>query len=276
MKLGCSTLLYGQYSTSEVLDGVKKAGYDAIELCAIPGMGLHIEPGKSEAEYRALRQQIEDYGLIVESIGASGNDMSDKTADPSVKNRGPGESFLQLMEAAAIVGAPAMTTGSGGKSDDPDDMKMVIETFNMMAEYCHQFGVKISVKPHVGGAVYDTASALEFMSQVDTDAIGLNVDPSHLWRNPVWEAGEDAIPKLAPYLCTARIRDTLSHEQSIGPVDTQIPGGGAMDLKAIMDAYKKVPGLEIVTVEIVGTAGWEFEKMQEVAEKSHAALRPLC
>ena len=266
MKLGCSTLLYGLHSVDDALKGIKKAGYDAIELCAIPGMGLHVEPGKTVAEYRALKQKISDHGLIIESIGASGNDPYDPAPDSK---------FRKLMEAATILGAPALTTGSGGKSDNPDDMKRAAEVFNKLAEFGKSTGVKVSIKPHVGGAVYNTPSSLEFMKLVDTKWIGLNVDPSHLWRGAKWEAGEESIPKLAKHLFTARIRDTLSHDLPIGPVETQVPGGGAMNLKAIMEAYKKVPGLQIVTVEIVGTAKWELNKIQEVVEKSYAALKPL-
>ncbi len=266
MKLGCSTILYGVHSTEDALSGIKKAGYDGIELCAIPGMGLHIEPNKTDEEYRELKKKIDDHGLIVESIGGSGNDPYDP--DPDSK-------FRSLMRAAAIIGAPAITTGSGGKSDNQEDMKRAAEVFNKLAEFGKTVGTRVSIKPHVGGVVYNTPSSLEFMSLVDTKWIGLNVDASHLWRAPKWEAGEESIPKLAKYIFTARIRDTLNHDQPIGPVETQVPGGGAMNLKAIMDAFKKVPGLDIVTVEIVGTAQWELNAIQDVVERTYAALKKL-
>jgi len=267
MKLGCSTILYGLHSVDEALAGIKKAGYDGIELCAIPGMGLHVEPHKSEAEYRALKKKIADHGLVIESIGASGNDPYDASPDGN---------FRSLMRAVAVLGAPALTTGSGGKSDNADDMKRAADAFNDLAKYGKSLGVKVSIKPHVGGVVHNTPSSLEFMKLVDAKWIGLNVDPSHLWRAPKWEAGEESIPKLAPYMFTARIRDTKGHEQPIGPVENQIPGGGAMDLPALMAAFKKVPRLKMVTLEIVGTAKWELGPIREVVEKCHAALRPLC
>jgi sugar phosphate isomerase/epimerase len=266
MKLGCSTILYGVHSVDDALKGIKKAGFEGIELCAIPGMGFHIEPNKTEAEYRELKKKIDGYGLIVESIGGSGNDPYDASPDSN---------FRSLMRAAAIVGAPAITTGSGGKSDDAEDMKRAAEVFNKLAEFGKSVGTKVSIKPHVGGAVYHTPSSLEFMKLVDANWIGLNVDSSHLWRAAKWEAGEDSIPKLAKYIFTGRIRDTLTHDQPIGPVDTQIPGGGAMNLKAIMDAFKKVPGLGMVTVEIVGTAQWELAKIQDAVERTHAVLKGL-
>ncbi len=268
MKLGCSTILYGKQKVDDALVGIKQAGYSAIELCAIPGMGLHVEPGWSEAEYADLKSRIVDRGLAIESIGATGNDPYDSSAESG---------FRRLMEAAAVLGAPALTTGSGGASGNADDMKRAVDNYNDLAEFGSKVGVKVSIKPHVGGVVHNTPSSLEFMSQVDTDWIGLNVDSSHLWRaQPEWEAGEDSIPKLAPYILTARIRDTLTHEPPIGSVETQVPGGGAMDLKAIMCAFSEVPGLSFVTLEIVGTADWDLEQIQERVASSHEVLWPLC
>lgn len=266
MKLGCSTILYGKNSLDDALRGIKKAGYQAIELCSIPGMGFHVETGKSAADYRSLKKKIRGHGLAIESIGASGNDPY----DPS-----PNSKFRQLMAAAAELGAPCLALGSGGKQDSADDMERAIETFNRQAEYGREIGVKISIKPHVGSVVYHTPSAHIFMQQVDSTWVGLNVDASHLWRAPVPEKGEESIPKLAEYIVTGRIRDTLSHERPIGPVETQVPGGGAMNLKGIMDAFKRVPGLKTVTLEIVGTADWPLEKIQDVVERSHRALAPL-
>ncbi len=267
MKLGCSTILFGKHSVDEALEGIKAAGFDGIELTAIPGMGLFVEPGWSDKQYEELRDKIKDHGLMIESIGASGNDPYDSSEDGN---------FRSLMRAAAILQTPFLTTGSGGKADDPDDMKKAVENFNDVAEYGKKVGAKVSIKPHVGGAVYSSPSSLEFMRQVDENWIGLNVDPSHLWRSPKWEAGEDAIPKLADYIFTGRIRDTLNHDQPIGPVETQVPGGGAMDLKACVEAFKNVPSLKIITVEIVGTADWELDMIQDVVQKSHDGLRPYC
>jgi sugar phosphate isomerase/epimerase len=267
MKLGCSTILYGKHSVDDALVGIKKAGFDGIELCAIPGMGFHIDPNMSEAELRELKTKIDNHGLMVESIGGSGNDPYELNDDSN---------FKKLLRAGTIVGAPYVTNGSGGKAGDVDDMNKAVDNFNELAEYCKTVGTKVSIKPHVGGAVHDTETSLAFMKRVDPVWIGLNVDPSHIWRVPKWEIGAEAIPKLTRYIFTGRTRDTLSHEQGIGPVETQIPGGGAMDLKANMEAFKNVLGLKIVTVEIVGTGDWALEDIQAAVEKTHAGLRPYC
>lgn len=266
MKLGLSTLIYGLWSQDDALAGIKKAGFDAIELASIPGMGFHLWPERMDM--KALKRKLDEMGLIVESIGASGNDPYDTN---------PKSRFRELMQAGGELGAIGITTGSGGKSGDAEDMKKAADAFNKLVPDAKRFGIKLSVKPHVGGVVHNSTSSLEFMQLVDTEWVGLNVDPSHLWRaQPDWEAGEEAIPKLADYIVTARIRDTKGHQAAIGPVETQVPGGGEMDLKACMDAFKKVPGIDIVTVEIVGTANWPLEKIQnEVVQPTFDYLKPL-
>ena len=265
MKLGCSTLLYGLHSQDDALAGIKKAGYDAIELTSLENMGFHLWPERTD--HAALRRKVAEMGLVIESIHNGG---SAYVATPSGR-------YKELMDSAAELDVPAVACGSGGKSGDADDMKRAADVLTMWGEYGKSIGVKISIKPHVGSVVHNTPSCLEFIKLVDAKWVGFNVDPSHLWRaEPRWEAGEQSIPKLAPYIVTARIRDTLTHDKPIGPVETQVPGGGAMDLKACMDAFKKVPGLEHVTLEIVGTRTWPLDKIQEVVQASHDALRPLC
>ena len=66
--LGCSTILYGGFSLEQALEGITKAGYQAIELCARPGMAPHLEIGKTASYYKAIKAQVASYGLAIESI----------------------------------------------------------------------------------------------------------------------------------------------------------------------------------------------------------------
>ncbi|HLH80459.1 MAG TPA: sugar phosphate isomerase/epimerase, partial [Chthonomonas sp.] len=226
MELGCSTLLYGGFPVEVALEHISRAGYRAIELAAIPGMGDHLsqEVYQSPTLLKELSRKIADSGLTLESIGASTNLLN-----PDARQR-----FIRLMEVGGVLGAPAITTGSGGVSDDEESFKTVVNLLNELSRVVRETGVKISIKPHVNCAVYSTRTALRLMEHVDPNYIGLNVDASHLWRTPEQENPEETIPSLLPYLCTARIRDTKGREKPIGSVEDQIPGGGAMNLPAII------------------------------------------
>lgn len=265
MILGCSTILYGGHDLDAALAGIKQAGYEAIELCAIPGMAPHTSCDMTGAAIREVKAKVEGSGLAIESIGASGNPF---TSD------GPEEApFAKLMRVAAELGAPALATGSGGAFGDEESFKETVANVNGMARIAADLGVKISIKPHVGAAVGSTPTALRFMKEVDLEWVGLNVDASHLWRAEPWEVPEESIPKLAPYTFTARIRDThAGHERPIGSVESQIPGRGGMNLPAICAALNAIPGLEYVTLEIVGTKEFALADVQRVVEESKAYL----
>src|SRR5690348_7172675 len=214
MQLGCSTLLYGALPLDTALNGIQKAGYKAIELCAIQGMANHLPDDLNVAGYEEIGKRIADRGLAIESLGVSTNLLDGQAAYRVVR----------LLKAAAVLGAPYITSGSGGKANDDDSFKKVVATLNELAKTASEIGTKISLKPHVGCAAYSTKTSLRLMQEVDTDWIGLNVDASHLWRTPEQEIPEETIPRLLPYLFTARIRDTKGRETPIGPVENQIPG----------------------------------------------------
>lgn len=266
MELGCSTLLFGDHPLDVTLKTIAAAGYKAIELCSIPGMAVHIQADTSGSDCKAIKDLCAKHGLAIESIGASSDLLN-----PDGKKR-----FMDLMEKAALIGAPAVTSGAGGKSDDEESFKTVVKNFESLAQHAKKTGVKISIKPHVRTAVYDTPTSLRFMKEVDAKWIGINLDGSHIWRTPKLEDPAESVRQLAKYIFTGRIRDTLSREIPIGPVETQIPGGGAMDLKAVCNEFKKVPGLRYLTLEIVGMKGYTIEQCKDVVARCMAGLKPLC
>lgn len=278
MKLGCSTILYGGYSLDKALDGIVKAGYSAIELCARPEMAPHLEMGKPESYYKEIKDKIESRGLAIESIGSTGGISLDS------------DDFDKVLEAAEILEAPFIAEGAGGQSrmveDDEfsaeyrDSLKGVVDILQSAGERASKYGVRLSIKPHVGTAIYSAETVIMAMKGLNEDWIGINYDASHIWRsgdreeNPV-----EALKKVKQYVFTLRIRDNReSREIPIGTVKDQIPGNGAMDLPALAEVMKSIENVPYVTLEIVGThagTGYSLEEVQDVVEKSFAYLKPL-
>jgi len=265
VELGCSTILYGGHDLQTALTNIAQIGYKAVELCAIGGMAEHLSPDADEATCQKIKDQVAASGLAIESIGASGDIMS-----PAGRER-----FTKLIRLAGKLGAPALTTGSGGRSDDEESFKQMVANINELAKVAADNNVKISIKPHVRAAVYDTVTAKRFMQEVDSRWVGLNIDASHLWRTPTQERPEETIPTVAPYVVTARIRDTLSRDIPIGPPETQVPGGGAMNLPAICNVLKRIEQLKYVVLEIVGTKDYDLQKVNDIVKTSFERLAPL-
>ncbi|MEO2002567.1 MAG: sugar phosphate isomerase/epimerase [Candidatus Poribacteria bacterium] len=259
LELGCSTILYGGHSLNTALQQISKIGYTAVELCSIGGMAPHLEPDALDAEVVAIGAMLRQNDLAIESIGASGR-------------IGDADIFKRLLDIAAALGAPAISTGPPGKADDEDDFKSAVDYVSKLGEYAKSVGVKISIKPHVGGSVYNTPTAARFMGEVDGDAIGLNWDASHIWRTDDEEDPVASVKELAPHITTLRIRDTLGREKPIGPVANQIPGGGALPLADIAAAMRDVPQTSHAVVEIVGTKEMSFDEVNDVAQRTYDGL----
>ncbi len=257
MKLGCSTLLFGGYDLDTALAGIARAGYEAIELVCIPGMGMHFEPGKPPSYYEEIKQKVADAGLVIESTGVGGAFTSD--------------GFEALVKATALLGAPYITTSSGGTSGDEDYWAEMMKRMKFARVCARVHGVKLSFKPHVRGAVHNLATAKRFAIENDSPWVGLNIDNTHLQRE-----GNDpiaSVKELAPWIFTVRIRDYKSEDLGIGPVENQIPGKGMSDVKGYYDALCEVPGLEYATVEMVGSKDFELPEVQRVIEETIAALK---
>ena len=278
MELGCSTILYGGYSLDEALDGIAKAGYKAIELCARPGMAPHLEIGRPVDYYKEIKDKIESRGLAIESIGGTGG-----------VGLG-GDDLPKLLEAANIIGATFIAEGAGGRFGMVKDetfsaeykasLKGVTDILNNAAEKASKYGVKLSIKPHVGTAIYSAETVLLAMRDLNQEWVGINYDPSHIWRSG--DRAEDpveSLKKVKQYVFTLRIRDNRElRERPIGPVEYQIPGKGAMPLPVIADVMKSIKGVPYATLEIVGThsgTGYPLGDVQDVVEQSFAYLKPL-
>ena len=262
MKIGCSTILYGGHDLQTAIDRISSTGYRAVELCALPGMAPHLSLGESDTYYAEVKSMIAGAGLAIESIGASGT-----FGDP--------DTFVKVLDAAAAVGAPLAATGAGGKMDDDASFKEVVDKVNAVTPECASHGVKLSVKPHVNNAVYDTDSAHRFMQEVDRNWVGINYDPTHVWRNGKMEVPEETVGKILDSILSLRIRDVKGRQTGIGTVEGQIAPNGDLNLPALAGEFKKSPKLTYAVLEIVGTKDFSVEQVDDVIKRSFDYFEPL-
>lgn len=278
MELGCSTILYGNHSLDEALEGIAKAGYKYIELCARPGMAEHLKIGEPTSYYAEVKDKIESRGLKVESIGGSGG--LSMTSDD----------FAKALEAAQLVGAPFIAEGAGGEAPAVEDdsftpefqssLRKVVEILNEAGARAAQFGVRLAIKPHVNTSICSKDTILEAVKTLDLKTVGINYDPGHIWRSG--ERAEDPVETLKAvkqYVVVLRARDNrASREAPIGPVEPQIPGNGAMDQPALAAVMKSIDNVPCATLEIVGMhkgTDYTLEAAQDVAQRAYNALAKL-
>lgn len=252
MKLGCNTVLFAGADLESALDQVAFAGYEYVELAAIKGMCEHLAPGADTAQ---IKQQVADRGLTATAIEAATTDA---------------DRLRQIFELANQVDIQIVNIGSGGVSDDEESTKQSIAHVAELAKIASDFGIRLAVKPHVGQAIYNGATALRLTEEVTEPALGLNFDPSHLFRAD--EEPAEIAQRWGGRIVTSHFRDCGSRERQVGPPPTQIPGRGIVDLPGTLAALQGVGYAGPLNLEVIGAKDYTLAQATSVAAESRGYL----
>ena len=256
MKLGVNSVLFKPFSVMEAFKGIKQAGYDGVELSAIPGMNPHLKLTDPEA----TAQSIKDIKAAQAETGLALLSMELATQDPALVRK--------AAKAAAALGVPIVNVGPNGKTGEEGGVAVCAETVKNSAAICKAYGVTLCMKAHVGASVYNTQTMQALMEEVTMDNFGVDMDPSHIIR-----AGEnpaEALPKIASRVKHIHIRDCKMPDPNAeppvmpdgrpapkgvippGPPKLQACGRGDIDLlgyfKALVDVGYEGP----VCLEVIG------------------------
>lgn len=255
MRLGCNTVLFASADLTTALEHIAWAGYRYVELAAIEGMCEHVRPDLDPAGIREVRQLLADRGLEVTAMEVGRPD------------RGRLE---QIFGLASDLGVAIVNIGSGGVSGDEESVKGAIALIGALARLAGQHGVRLAVKPHVGQAIYNSATALRLMDEVREAALGLNFDPSHLFR--AGENPEEVAGAWGTQIATSHFRDCHSRAQQVGPPETQIPGRGVVDLPATLRALREAGYAGPLNLEVIGAREYPLARAMGIAAESRGYL----
>jgi sugar phosphate isomerase/epimerase len=252
MKLGSNSVVLGMTDLKTALQHIAWAGYKYVELAAIAGMCEHI----------AIRQDPQE---IKDALAATGLEVTAMEAATNDRDR-----LIGLFKLAKEAGIGIVNIGSGGKTGDEESVKESIERMRDFAKLAGDAGVKLAVKPHVGQAIYNADTGLRLMNEVDEPAIGLNFDPSHLFRAN--ETPEEVAPRWGSKIITSHFRDCPWREGSPGTPDQQIPGRGIVKIPATLKALKDAGYVGPLNLEVIGAGGWELSRAMGIVAEAHGYL----
>jgi len=252
MRLGCNTVVFGSADLAQALQHVAWAGYRYVELAAIAGMCEHVRLGDHVGAVKAL---LAEHGLEATAMEAATNDR---------------ERLTQLFALARALGVPIVNIGSGGKTGDEASTREAIERMRDFARLAADHGVKLAVKPHVGQAIYNAETGLRLMNEVAEPAIGLNFDPSHLFRAD--ETPQEVVPRWGSRILTSHFRDCPWREGSPGSPEQQIPGRGIVDIPATLRALKSIGYAGPLNLEVIGAGKYEISRAMGIAAESRGYL----
>lgn len=236
MKLGVNSVLFGNWDVESAFKYTAMAGYDGIELGAIPQMADHLDLDNWREAAPKLRQLAKDYGLEITAMEQSRQDF---------------DLIEKACQAAADIGIPVVNCGPGGVSDDEETLQQSIDTIGKLADIAGRHGVTLCVKAHVGAAIYNTPTTIRLMEAVTSPSFGVDMDPSHIHR-----AGENPVEAIAAVISRVKhvhIRDCKGRQRDPGdPVD-QANGRGDIDLVGYVRVLHEHGYDGPVNLEVIGT-----------------------
>ena len=252
MKLGANSVLFGGFSMKDSFEYLAMAGYDGIELSAIPTMSDHLDLSRWREQVTEIQGLSEKYGLELLA-------MEQPNQDPALME--------QAFQAAAEIGIPIVNCGPGGKTDDENSLQASIDVLGNLADMAERYGVTLCVKAHVGAAIYNTPTSLRVLEAISSPAFGLDMDPSHIYR-----AGENPVEALGAVISRIKhvhIRDCKAREDGMdaataaqlqtaaghgpGEPEDQANGRGDIDLLGYIATLYDHGYDGPLTLEVIGT-----------------------
>lgn len=203
MKLGLFTPIFGNLSFDELLNEL--TGYPAIQALEMgcggwPGSS-HIDPKEllaSPPKAREYRARLNDAGLAISALSCHGNPVHPL----SEVARQDDATFRQTVQLAERLEVPVVITFSGCPSGGPQDAtpnwitaawppefpkalqwqweERLIPYWRDAERFAASAGLKIALEAHPGFCVYNPETLLK-LRQATGPALGINLDPSHLW-----------------------------------------------------------------------------------------------
>lgn len=252
MKLGLFTPVFGQLSFNDLLAELRK--YPEIEALELgtggyPGSG-HVDVDALLAGTDARREfqsRLADAGLSIAALSCHGNPVHPvrelARRDDAV--------FRRTLRLAEFLGVGIVVTFSGCPGGSARDStpnwittswppeytqslawqwdEVLIPYWRGAAEMAANAGVRVALEAHPGFCVYNPETLLR-LREAAGKAIGINLDPSHLW----WQ-GMDIAETIAE-LGTAIYH---VHAKDVALAPAQIARNGVLDTKSYLEMQRR-------------------------------------
>jgi sugar phosphate isomerase/epimerase len=255
-RLAFSTNGYLKFSFREAVTRLAKIGYPAVEIMAdVPhAWPAYLLPEQKEEIRRALR----DNQLTISNINSF---MMHAISDPrqlywypSWIEPDPHYRQVRILHTkraltlAKELGAPCITTEPGGPVENGQSwqaaLKLFVEMIKPVAEHAEKEGVLLLVEPEPGLLIETADQFEEFMSHIDSPAVGLNFDIGHHYC--VNDDPAPTLERVAKYVRHIHLEDiaaTRVHHHLI-------PGEGAIDFASVLRSIEKIQYQGWVTIEL--------------------------
>jgi sugar phosphate isomerase/epimerase len=268
MKLAFSSNAYMHFSIEEAIGRIAQLGYSGIEILAdVP----HAWPaGLLEERKESIRQHLARHNLTISNVNAF---MMNAVADPRQPYWHPGwtdpdphyrairrEHTKRALALAHQIGAKNITTEPGGlltaEQSRAEGARIFYEEVMPCVELAEELQVLLLIEPEPGLMIENFDQYVEFVSRLDSPWVGLNFDIGHVYC--VGQEPQEWVAKMASHTKHYHCEDiaaTRVHQHLI-------PGRGAIDLRATLEA-----------IEATGYDGWVTVELYPYIDRPDEAAR---
>ena len=128
----------------------------------------------------------------------------------------------------------------------------MVDVLRQFAEACEERAMRVALEPHPHRMMHNAAGMLRIVDQIESNAIGLNLDPSHLF--PMGE-----LPNMVAYEVGERIFHTHISDNDGQTNAHWRPGKGKVDWRAFLIALQDIGydgPLSLELEDVPGAAGY--------------------
>ena len=256
MKLGANSVLFGGYDLETAFKYIAMAGYDGLEVSAIQGMSEHLVLDRWQEIAPQIKGLAKTYDLALLA-------MEQPSQNPEIMEK--------AFQAAAEIGIPIVNCGPGGQTDDEASFQQSLDSLGRLADMAEKYGLTLCVKAHVGQSVYNTPTTLRLMEAITSPALGIDMDPSHIYR-----AGEDPVEAIAAVISRVKhvhIRDCKGRQQGPGQPEDQANGRGDIDLIGYIRVLHQHGYSGPLNLEVIGAKGYSLEQCCIIAAEARGHMQ---
>src|SRR5688572_2467471 len=270
MKLAFSTNAYTRHSLTDALRGIKRAGFEGVEILAdVP----HAYPAAIDQNLtNQTKRELEQLGLAVSNINVNCSFGYWKDAppepyfEPSLISPNPKHRedrtrlIMRALDFARDVGARniSITSGRmlGGMPPEPA-AKQFAESIRPILDRAQQLGIDVGIECEPGLYLEYVAELREWIDRLGSPRFGANHDIGH--SVVIGEDIGEAVRTLTGWIWNMHVEDLPGRKHY-----HMIPGEGNLNWIALRSALQEIDYDRFLTVELYT----HTSNPQEAAQKS--------
>jgi len=168
-KYCASSLSFSAYPLVTALEGIQRAGFDAVEIVNAGEHGEQLMAAEQNPDH--LKCLLQKYHLECRSIlGATGGPGSDERV----------KQIIRMMDIARLLDVSTITLASGGKEESTEsEIQQVIQRFQNLVPEAEKRNIILDLYAHAGSIAYNIERTQRLLAAADSPNFGFYYSPYH-------------------------------------------------------------------------------------------------